>query len=65
MPKFDPDAETNSLILTIPSWETTIKRIEDSTDFSIVSPLAKNNLKKSLFSLLTCIKGILIEMEEK
>ena len=65
MPKFDPDAETNSLILTIPSWQSTIERMKNSTDFSIVSDIAKKNLKKSLFSLLACAREILIQMEDK
>ena len=65
MPKFDPDAETNSLILTIPSWQSTVERMKRSTDFSTVSSQAKNNLKKALLSLLCCVNGVLTEMEDK
>ena len=44
MPQFDPNAAPSSLAYTMPSWEGTIKRIRNETDFQIVSEDVKNKL---------------------
>ena len=44
MPAFDPDASVNGLLLTVPTWISTITRIVDHTNFSQVSSTAKGKL---------------------
>ena len=51
MPTFDPDAEVTGLSLTIPSWSSSLHRLEQSTDFSAISPMAKQNLRNALVDL--------------
>lgn len=64
MPKFDPDAEISSLILTIPSWQSSIERTRNTADLTIVSPQAKDNLVHALSELQNTIEDLLSEMED-
>ena len=51
MPSYDPDAEIKSLALTIPSWVSSIKRVQSITDFSATSTPARDKLRSELLSL--------------
>lgn len=59
MPEFDPDAEIISLTLTIPSWESSLQRVNKQTDKTQVSDEARGNLKLSLFGLMSTIEDLL------
>lgn len=48
MPKYDPDAEIMSLALTIPSWKSSIERVQDKADLTCSSEKARNKLLKEL-----------------
>lgn len=63
MPKFDPDAEAASLRYTIPSWISSIGRIQ-STDFSIVSDAAKYRLAEQLCLLDEAVNKLLKKIKE-
>ena len=64
MPAFDPDAGITALTLTVPSWESSIKRTRSNTDFDSISNHAKGKLTEALINLrytiammLSTIKG--------
>ena len=63
MPKYDPDAEASSLALTIPSWRSSIQRVQAKSDLMEVSMKARTTLKNELLSLRAAIDGILNDME--
>ena len=44
MPEYDPDAEINGLLLTMPTWIMTIQRLTDNTDFQVISEQAREKL---------------------
>lgn len=48
MPEYDPDAAVMTLILTIPSWIGSMKRISSLTSLSDISENARNNLHYQL-----------------
>jgi len=52
MPAFDPDSEITGLTLTIPSWESSIERVMNCTDFNVASQKAKEKLCSVLDSLV-------------
>ena len=58
MPKYDPDAELQSLALTIPTWKSSIERVMGAADFDHASERAKINLLIRLSSLSDTIKTI-------
>lgn len=64
LPKYDPDSEITSLTLTIPSWNSSISRAINNSNFKEVSKKAKNRLKKELFDLNTSIIHMLKIIEE-
>lgn len=64
MPAFDPDAEINSLTLTIPSWSSSIERTRSRADLSIISPVAKNRLIGALQSLQDTVDEMLKAVKE-
>ena len=64
MPAFDPDAEIISLSLTIPSWVSSIKRVQASSNISQVSSNAKNRLRKELHKINITIADIMKAIEE-
>ena len=51
MPAYNPDAEVTGLCLTIPSWSSSMQRVEQSTDFSAISVPAKKRLQIELLDL--------------
>jgi hypothetical protein len=67
MPKFDPDAEITALTLTIPSWSSSLERMQAKANLSIVSDNAKNNLAAALNALQAKITTLLstVEGDEK
>ncbi len=65
MPRYDPDADTTGLTLTIPSWISSIERVKNKINLEDVSDNAKENLKKSLYELQTSIDGMLTDIKEK
>lgn len=64
MPAYDPDAEVNSLALTVPSWHDSVKRVETQTDFTTISETARWRLVYELDSLLFTIQGMLSKLKE-
>ena len=63
-PDFDPDAEITGLILTIPSWASSIRRTRSHTDLSKVSLKARMNLEHVLFNLQATIEELLRAIKE-
>ena len=51
MPAYDPDSGVNGLLLTVPTWISTIERIINQTDFEQVSESAKDKLIPTLREL--------------
>jgi hypothetical protein len=51
MPEFDPDAEINGLLLTVPTWIMAMQRLIDGTDFHQASEQARNKLVTTLREL--------------
>ena len=64
MPAYDPDAELTGLILTIPSWRSSISRVRDKTNISVASTKAKKNLCFELLNLNLCIESMLNTIRE-
>ena len=64
MPKYDPDAETMSLALTIPSWKSSIERVRDKADFAGTSEKARNKLLRQLSILSDTIEELSSYIEE-
>lgn len=48
MPQYDPDAEVNSLSMTIDSWISSIQRVHNSDNFSKITNKASLQLMKKL-----------------
>ena len=65
MPVFDPDADVASLTLTIPMWQSSITRVKDAADMSLVSDQAKSALKGAFASLIGTINLLLNTMQEE
>ena len=59
MPACDPDAEISSLVLTIPSWISSIKRTQGTTSLNLVSEKAKDKLSAMLNNLKTASDQLL------
>lgn len=51
MPAFDPDAEINSLALTIPSWISSINRTHAVAKFPLLTVRGRNQLEEELHQL--------------
>lgn len=51
MPSYDPDAEIASLTLTIPAWVSSIRRVNQSVNFSAIFSGAKQAARKELILL--------------
>lgn len=64
MPQFDPNAAPSSLAYTMPSWEGTIKRIQNETDFQIVSEDIKNKLAFQIRQLQNTLDTLSKKMED-
>ena len=63
MPAYDPDAEINSLSLTIPSWASSIDRVRNNVDFSTVTPKGRAGLMQALYILEKAIKDLFFTIE--
>lgn len=63
MPKHDPDAEASSLALTIPSWYTSIQRVQEKAELRDISQKARRSLKQELICLRQTIDNFLTDME--
>ena len=63
MPDYDPDAEVIGLALTIPSWDSSIKRI-NNTNLRIVSDAARSQLRNALLDLQKSIITIIEAIKE-
>ena len=48
MPEYDPDADVNSLCMTIGSWVSSIKRVKQNVDFSTITRKATIELVRQL-----------------
>ena len=48
MPEYNPDADVNSLCMTIDSWVSSIKRVNQKVDFSTITRKATINLVRQL-----------------
>ena len=59
MPKPDPDAEANRLILTINAWISSIRKTREHLSFNAVSDAAQKKLEEALRSLALYIDSIL------
>ena len=64
MPAFDPDAEITGLTLTIPSWISSIDRIINKTDLTIITPQAKARSEATLQHLLEKIDELRVAIKE-
>jgi hypothetical protein len=65
MPAFDPDAEITALTLTIPSWVSSIKRIQTSMDFDRISNYAIGKLAITLIDLKHTVSKMLSAIKEE
>ncbi len=64
MPAFDPDAEINSLALTIPSWISSINRTRSVAKFSLLTLEGKNQLEQELHRLQQAAQIMLLALKE-
>ena len=64
MPAYDPDAEAVGLTLTIPTWASSIERIDGIMDKTQLSKKARKNLIEALQMLKMKINEMLSELGE-
>lgn len=64
MPAFDPDAEINSLALTIPSWISFINGTLSAAKFSLLTLKGRKQLEQELFKLQKTIQMMLHALKE-
>ena len=64
MPAFDPDAEINSLALTIPSWISSINCTRSTAKFSLLTPEGRKRLEQELCKLQKAIQMMLYALKE-
>lgn len=65
MPEYDPDAEINSLTLTIPTWRSSIERTKSHANLSAISTGARERVLKALFELRLTISDMIITLREE
>lgn len=65
MPSYDPDAEIASLTLTIPTWISSMRRVNQSVDFTAVSADAKQAAQKELTLLKNEVEAVLHTIKRK
>ena len=65
MPAYDPDAEAVGLTLTIPTWASSITRVDGIMDKSKISPKARKKLIDALHMLKSKINQMLLELGEE
>ena len=64
MPKYDPDAEVNSLCMTIDSWISSVQRVRNSENFEKITEKASLTLMKKMATLeynINEVQEILVE----
>lgn len=64
MPAFDPDAEINSLALTIPSWISFINRTRSAAEFSLLTFRSRERLEQELHRLQETVQKMLDALKE-
>ena len=64
MPKYDPDAELSSLSLTIPTWKSSIERVDTAADFPHSSENARKKLLEQLSNLSDTVTQITKHIKE-
>lgn len=65
MPVYSPDAEIESLTLTIPSWNSSVSRIFNDTEMRNISQKAKTQLLQEATSLKESIELLILAIEEE
>ncbi len=65
MPQYDPDAEVNSLCMTIDSWISSIQRVQCSSNFKKITNKASLHLMKKLSFLEHTINAIQESLVER
>jgi hypothetical protein len=65
IPEYDPDAEVSSLSLTIPSWISSINRVETNAELEKISPAAAKKLKAQLARLIYTADSLVQSLEDK
>ena len=64
IPKYDPDAEVTSLTLTIPTWISSMNRVENVTHFGSISDTARKKTIEALKNLYGKALELLAIMED-
>lgn len=64
-PVYDPNAEIASLSLTIPSWNGTIKRVTENTNFTKTSREARQKLLRQLYNLYGAVTPLIDHLREE
>lgn len=65
MPEFDPDAEINSLALTIPSWVQSLKRTRSTAKFPLITDEGRRRLCEALHLLVSTADKLRSALEVK
>lgn len=65
MPAFDPDAEINSLTLTIPSWIQSLNRTRSTEKLSLITEGGRTKLKNELRHLISVASKLDSALEVK
>lgn len=65
MPSYDPDAEIASLTLTIPTWVSSMRRVNSDVDFAVVSADAKHAARKELVLLKNEVEAVLHHIKKE
>ena len=65
MPEYDPDSEITSLMLTIPSWSSSILRTKNKADLTVISDTARAKLENALCELQETINDMLDAIKEE
>jgi hypothetical protein len=63
-PAYNPDAQINGVIYTIPSWVSMIERAYMTSDFNTVSLSAKKRLVEELVNLTTTAESVVAMLSE-
>lgn len=63
MPQFDPDAEFNSLALTIPSWVQSLGRIHAAVKIPLTTEAGRRRLREALHRLVTAADKLCSALE--
>lgn len=65
MPEYDPDAEINSLTLTIPTWRSSIERTKSHANLSAITKEARERVLTALYELRLTISDMIITLREE